>query len=53
MRNADNPNDITVILGWSNLEKARAFSQSVSLNNALRQAGVIGSPEIEFLRTAE
>jgi hypothetical protein len=29
MRNVDNPNDITVVLGWCDLEKARAFSQSV------------------------
>ena len=52
MRNVDDPNDITVILGWSSLAKARAFSQSVSLQAAMQKAGVIGSPEVRFLETA-
>jgi hypothetical protein len=49
MRNVDNPNDITVVLGWCDLEKARAFSQSVSLQAALQKAGVTDSPEVRFL----
>jgi heme-degrading monooxygenase HmoA len=53
MRDVEDPDDITIILGWSSLEEARAFTQSVSLDNAMRQAGVIGSPEIEFLRSAD
>ncbi|KPK13229.1 MAG: hypothetical protein AMJ56_02760 [Anaerolineae bacterium SG8_19] len=49
MRNVDDPNEITIILSWSNLEKARAFSQSVSLKEAMQKAGVIGQPEVRFL----
>ena len=52
LRNIDDPNDITVFLGWSDLDKARAFIQSASLQDAMREAGVTGSPEIRFLETA-
>jgi hypothetical protein len=52
MRNVDDPNDITVVLGWRDLKEARAFSQSVSLQAAMQKVGIIGSPEIRFLETA-
>jgi hypothetical protein len=51
MRDVGAPNNITVILGWSDLEKARAFTQSVSLKEAMQKAGVISPPEIRFLET--
>jgi heme-degrading monooxygenase HmoA len=51
MRNVDDPNDITVILGWRDLAKARAFTQSVSLKEAMQKADVIGPPEIRFLES--
>jgi quinol monooxygenase YgiN len=51
MRNVDDPNEITIILGWSDLEKARAFTQSASLKEAMQNAGVTGPPEIRFLET--
>ena len=49
MRNVDDPNELTAILGWSDLEKARAFTQSASLKEAMQKAGVTGPPEIRFL----
>lgn len=52
MRDVDDPNDITVILGWGDLAKARAFTRSVSLEDAMRKAGVTGLPEIRCLETA-
>jgi quinol monooxygenase YgiN len=52
MRNVDDPNDITVILGWSDLQKARAFTQSASLKEAMQKAGVTGPPEVRFLEAA-
>ena len=52
MRNVDDPNELTVILGWSDLKKAKAFSQSPSLKEAMQKAGVIGPPKIRFLETA-
>ncbi len=52
MRNVEDPNDITVILGWSDLDKARAFTQSASLKEAMQNAGVTSPPEIRFLEAA-
>ena len=52
MRNVDDPNEITIVLGWSDLEKARTFTQSVSLKEAMQEAGVIGPPEVHFLEAA-
>ena len=52
MRNVEDPNEVTVLLEWSDLQKARAFIQSVSLKEAMHKAGVQGSPEVRFLETA-
>jgi heme-degrading monooxygenase HmoA len=52
MRNVDDPNEITIILGWRDLQKARAFTQSASLKEAMQNAGVTGQPEIRFLEAA-
>ena len=52
MRNVDDPNEITVLLGWSDLQRARAFTQSASLKDAMKDAGVVGPPEIRFLESA-
>jgi heme-degrading monooxygenase HmoA len=51
MRNVDDPKEVTVILGWSDLQKARAFTQSASLKEAMQNAGVVGPPEIRFLES--
>ena len=52
MRNVDNPQEVTVILGWNDLQNARAFTQSASLKEAMTNAGVIGPPEIRFLESS-
>jgi hypothetical protein len=51
MRNVDDPNEVTVVLGWSDLKKARTFALSVSLSEAMLKAGVIGSPEVRILES--
>ena len=53
MQTLDNPNEITAILGWSDVEKANAFIQSPELKEAMQKAGVTGPPEIRFLKAAE
>ena len=52
MRNVDDPNEITSILGWNDLEKAKTFTQSASLKEAMQKAGVTGPPEVRFLEAA-
>jgi hypothetical protein len=49
LRNADNPSEIVVILGWRNLAQARLFIQSLSWQQALKHMGTVGLPEVRFL----
>ena len=49
LHNVDNPHEIIVVLGWRDLHQARTFSQSVSLQVAMKQMGVVGLPEVCFL----
>jgi hypothetical protein len=52
MHSIDDPNEVTVIMGWHDVEKARAFTQSASLKEAMQKAGVVGAPEVRFLVSA-
>ncbi len=45
---ADNPNDITVTHEFDTLEAAKAFVKSDELKNAMKSAGVTGTPTIWF-----
>jgi hypothetical protein len=49
MRNADNPNELVIILGWSDLDQARQFAAAPELKEAGQKAGVIGAPDVLFL----
>ncbi len=48
-RNADNQNELFVLLKWDNLERARQFAQSTKLKEAMQKAGVVDKPDIYFL----
>ena len=52
-RNANDPNEIVVLLEWDDLEKARQFTQSAELREVMQQAGVIDQPDIYFLKDGE
>jgi hypothetical protein len=45
----DEATDLTLFFEWETLDRARAFFASEPLRNGMRQAGVVGSPEIIFL----
>ena len=51
LRNADDANQITVLLEWDDLDKARAYADSDDLREAMQRAGVIvtGTPTAYFL----
>ena len=49
LRNVDDPHEIIVFLGWRDLNQARTFSHSVSLQAAMKKMGVVGLPEVCFL----
>ena len=43
------PNNLLVMFEWDSLENARSLMASAELKNAMKQAGVIEEPQIQFL----
>ncbi len=52
-RNADDPNELFVLLDWDDLGKAKQFTQSPALRETMERAGVIDHPDIYFLDEVE
>ncbi len=52
-RSASDPNELVILFEWDNLEKARQFSQSEDLRQAMQRSGVAGQPDIYFLKDGE
>jgi len=48
----DDPRDVTVVLDWDGLDRARRFASSDELKQTMQKAGVLGEPEIRFLEDA-
>jgi heme-degrading monooxygenase HmoA len=53
LRNAEDPNQVTVMLEWDGLDRARAFASSDELREAMQRAGVTGPPNVYFLEEAD
>lgn len=51
-RNADDPNDIFILLEISSIEDGKKFAQSDSLKETMQKAGVISMPEVYFIEEA-
>ena len=51
-KSANDPNDLTVIMDYPSVDKAKAFATSDSLKEAMKNAGVISQPEVMFLEEA-
>ena len=52
-RNADDFNEVVVLLEWDNLDNARKFTQSDNLRKAMERSGVSDKPDIYFLDEVE
>ncbi len=50
LRSEDDPNDVTAIFEATNLQRAREFAKSPDLQKTMVQVGVVGKPDITFLR---
>ena len=48
-RNVKDPNEIAVLIEFSDIEKARQLLQSDDLREAMMKSGIIGLPEISLL----
>ena len=49
LRSIDNPNEVVLLFEAEDLKRAKAFSESSNLREAMQKAGVIGKPDILFL----
>ena len=52
-RNADNTNEVLVLLEWDSVENARSFVQSDDLKEKMQEVGVVDQPDIYFLDEAD
>jgi hypothetical protein len=50
LRGADDPNDVMLLFEASDLAKAQAFATSDDLRDVMTRAGVIGTPELTYLK---
>jgi hypothetical protein len=50
LRSEDDPNEVTAIFEATNLQRAREFAKSPDLQKTMDQVGVVGKPNITFLR---
>ena len=48
-RSVDDPNEVTVKVDFPTAEAAKAFADSEGLHEAMKQAGVQGTPTIWFV----
>lgn len=51
-QNADDPNDITIILEWDSAANAQAFADNPRLAAVMQEVGVISAPEVRFLNAS-
>ncbi len=51
-QSADNPNDVTVQVEFQTIDAAKAYALSQGLREAMKRAGVQGSPTIWFVNEA-
>ena len=48
-RKTGNPNDLTLLFEWQDMDKAKHYMTSDELRKKMQQAGVMGVPEIVYL----
>jgi hypothetical protein len=52
-RSVDDPNMVTVVAGFDTLELAKAFINNPTLKTKMTEAGIVGTPRIEFNEEVE
>jgi quinol monooxygenase YgiN len=45
----DNPREVVLFFDWESIEQARKFMGSDELRKAMQQAGVEGSPDVQYI----
>ncbi len=49
-RDPEHPQTLTLFFEWENLEQARRFMTFPELRQRMQEAGVVGEPEVHYLR---
>ncbi|HTV64532.1 MAG TPA: hypothetical protein VMD98_02950 [Bryocella sp.] len=52
LHSVDDPHDIVVLSDWQTIEEARKFMGSDDLRQRMKDAGVQGNPDIQYLEDA-
>lgn len=52
-RNANDPNEVFVLLEWSDLDAARRFVESADLREKMQEAGVTDRPDVYFIEAVD
>jgi hypothetical protein len=50
LRSVRNPKDVVLLFQAGDLKKAKAFASSRQLRKVMKEAGVVGKPEISILK---
>jgi heme-degrading monooxygenase HmoA len=53
LRNAEDPNELVILLEWDSLENARRFANADDLREAMQRARVADEPDVYFLEEVE
>ena len=52
MVSVDDPHEVTLFFDWDSIDRARRFVGSEDLKQAMKQAGVVGDPDVRLLEDA-
>ena len=52
LRDANDPNEVLILTSWPSAAKAHEFASDPSLPEAMKKAGVVSEPRIEFYEEA-
>jgi uncharacterized protein (DUF1330 family) len=52
LRDAEEPNEVAIVMAFPTLDDAHAFGADPSLPDAMGRGGVIGAPRVEFYEEA-
>ena len=50
LQSVDDPNDVTIVMDFMDLARAKAFGASSDLKTVMKAAGVVGAPSIHILK---
>ncbi len=53
LRGANDPNEVIILFEAQDIKRAKTFSESTDLKEAMQRAGVVDKPDFYFLESAD